>query len=161
MTDFVASNGIRVYLDEHGGVEWSGGSRLGEPKNVVTQAFREFFQAERDSELGRWRSKEHPEYVAYPKHDGSVRVVLEATGEGADHWRNRESGVLMGAAVAREWFAAHPEPKSFPSEPGAYNDAHGILTTLDPNGVWRGMYGGLINPNLLTLPLTRLVPKEK
>lgn len=165
MTEFVASNGIRVYLDDRKTVQWRGNVN-GENRAVVTQAFREFFLHERDIELERWRSKEHPEYVVYLHDDDRVRVVRES--DGVSYSWNRLSVTLpygQGCAelqfqpVAREFFAAHPEPKPFPTEQGAYNDAHGVLTMLDPNGVWRGLYGGPINPELLALPLTRLVPE--
>lgn len=164
MTDFVASNGIRVYLDEHGGVEWSGGSRLGEPKNVVTQAFREFFQAERDSELGRWRSKEHPEYVVYlaPEcTDYDLRIMCETSGDSMVYTRSEDDGSKRDhpwestwARVARAYFAAHPEPKPWhDAKPGevwalkldvidaeyAYVRTDGLRVTTENGYGWKNL----------------------
>lgn len=90
MSDFTASNGIKV--ENHGG-NWDrttihfSGEVLGlteERKNARDMVFededyvalREFFQAEADVRLGRWRWPENPEYVVYPHR----RVLHEATG---------------------------------------------------------------------------------
>lgn len=111
MTEFVASNGLRVYLDEHGGVAW-GGPGDGQPWQKVTQAFREFFQAERDTELGRWRSKEHPEYVVYVADNGLARVLNEIGGIAGVLLHKRGGRVTsVSEGVAQEFFAAHPESK--------------------------------------------------
>jgi hypothetical protein len=116
MTEFVASNGIRVYLDESRSVQWDG-SVHGERKDKITQAFREFFQHERDTELGRWRSKEHPEYVAYPQDDENYGViVVDESGSCNRDYVSVNMAAGSGPAprimaVAREFFAAHPEPK--------------------------------------------------
>lgn len=175
MTEFVASNGVTIRGKTTGyqrvQLIYSDGSNALDSDidwldEADLAALREFFQHERDIELERWRSKEHPEYVVYLHDDDRVRVVRES--DGVSYSWNRLSVTLpygQGCAelqfqpVAREFFAAHPEPKPFPTEQGAYNDAHGVLTMLDPNGVWRGLYGGPINPELLALPLTRLVPE--
>lgn len=47
-----------------------------------------------------------------------------------------------------------------PTEPGAYHDARGTLTIIDPRGKWHGTYGDLINPDLCPGPFTRLVPER-
>lgn len=117
MTEFVASNGLRVSLDEHGGLVWASGSQNGEPKQKITQAFREFFRHERDTELGRWRSKEHPEYVVYPRDDEryGLLVVNEHNPEENEYVSVNMAGEThrqdIMRTVAREWFAAHPKPK--------------------------------------------------
>ena len=98
MIKFLASNGIYIVAEDDHLKVTATDDRVRYLLRDSTIALREFFLAERDAELGRWRSKEHPEYVVYPKHDGSVLVVLEGAGEGAYHYR-----------VAVEYFAAHPE----------------------------------------------------
>lgn len=75
---------------------------------------REFFQHERDKELGRWRWPDNPDYVVYP--DGTSRtVVKESDGRTmivSIHDRKVMTTYLdsyVGAAKAYD--AAHPEPK--------------------------------------------------
>lgn len=112
MSEFVASNGVTVRPDD-GGITY----RLQYGMDVFVgpsglAALREFFLAERDAELGRWRSKEHPEYVVYKVGDW-LRWIEESTGrqdaylEG--HSQLNPKGTLL--AVIREYQAAHPEPK--------------------------------------------------
>lgn len=80
-------------------------------------ALREFFQHERDTQLGRWRWPENPDYVVYPVggHSDSVRVVLETNGahfnffRPAMPYRSDDSGFAFNAAHA--YFDAHPERK--------------------------------------------------
>ena len=78
-------------------------------------ALREFFQHERDKELGRWRWPEKPDYVVYPKERSTsgkrmVRVVSEAHGYGCDYCEGDRDGNEQRLA-ASAYFAAHPEPK--------------------------------------------------
>lgn len=119
--EFKASNGVRVridnpYLDLHTGWNWKAVGRSEE-----TQALREFFQAERDEELGRWRWPENPDYVVYPKVGSEVeptagaRVVHEKSGRSKDVGREVISAcdavVSVFGQAARTYFDAHPEPK--------------------------------------------------
>lgn len=53
----------------------------------------------------------------------------------------------------------NPQPV-LPTEPGAYHDARGTLTIIDPRGKWHGTYGDIINPDLCPGPFTRLVPER-
>jgi hypothetical protein len=53
----------------------------------------------------------------------------------------------------------NPQPE-LPTEPGAYHDARGTLTVIDPRGKWHGTYGDLINPDICPGPFTRLVPER-
>ena len=118
MSDFVASNGKRVETLEDGQIAivqripgspmehrtWAG------PGD--TQALHEFFLAERDAELGRWRSKEHPDYVVYRAHFG-CRVLHEPTAN-VYEYRSKDTGSdipLTAYLVAREWFDAQEPPK--------------------------------------------------
>lgn len=109
-----------------------------------TQALREFFQAERDASLGRWRSKEHPDYVVYPKpteaHERAfgtgldLMVLCETDGAmkgyvvTEDDWPEGRGGGSTWRAVAREYLAAHPEPKPWHN--------------AKPGEVWVLTYGG-------------------
>ena len=122
MTEFVASNGNKIRHNTTGlfveGSSINDGDRLF-PSQVV--ALREFFQSERDTELGRWRSKEHPEYVAYlaPEcTDYDLRIICETSGDSMVYTRSEDDGSKRDhpwestwARVARAYFAAHPEPK--------------------------------------------------
>jgi len=115
MNGFTASNGVRVSTNDSGGVD-VGLKTLYASESL---AVREFFQHERDKQLGRWRWPENPDVVVYL--DGhasrrSVTVFLEKTG-----------GIIIGMterfldsvpndgfearAAARAYFEAHPERK--------------------------------------------------
>lgn len=117
MDEFKASNGATVSRDIAGGVKATppAGAIIWLPSMSAT-ALREFFQHERDKELGRWRWPENPEYVVYRKpgaddEDGRAALVLdERTGVAPRRWeRGFDSGVFGQAA--RAYFDAHPEPK--------------------------------------------------
>lgn len=85
------------------------------------EALREFFQHERDEELGRWRWPENPDYVVYVKCESEseplagVRVLHERTGRSRDIGRavvNACEATVSGfGRAAREYFEAHPERK--------------------------------------------------
>lgn len=96
---------------------------------AYVQALREFFLAERDAELGRWRDPEAPEWVAYQPPecaDYDLVIVCETSGESCHYYRADDDGHKAGhpwenlfARTARRYFAAHPEPKPWDSpEPG-------------------------------------------
>lgn len=135
---FVASNGVEITKDVHGCVSVEGLHSLRED----SQALREFFQHERDEELGRWRSKKLPDYVVYPgrndrlstSHERSV-IMNERNGGSA-------TGVLLSAPdgwagsarqVIDEYNEAHPEPKPWGSAKNnevwalRFSDQHGFL----------------------------------
>lgn len=98
-------------------------------KSGRVQSLREFFQDERDKELGRWRWPEDPEYVVYELTRDRVRVVLETTGNVNDINRNSlttRSDNSTGAAKA--YFDAHPVKKPWhDAKPG---DTWVITTTF-------------------------------
>lgn len=115
---FTASNGLKV--DAIGAEGRRHPRRLGDAVLRVDEfdAAREYFLAERDAELGRWRSKEHPEYVVYPEAEDAdtIRVLFEPGGGVGNYHRSWLDGVVdvdgwAIASVVREYFAAHPEPK--------------------------------------------------
>lgn len=109
---FFASNGMK-FTTVGGEVRWESGF----PCNVVSQGLREYFLAERDQELGRWRDPSRPEYVVYPFdridiHDPYYRecvVLNEDTGE-SQRFGTDMTSCHGGTAkeVARVYFAAHP-----------------------------------------------------
>lgn len=83
---------------------------------AVQDALREFFQHERDEEIGRWRWPENPEYVVYHAKNvnGDHKVMRESDGHGMFWGRDmapapHSSDDLESAAHA--YFEAHPEPK--------------------------------------------------
>ncbi|MDH5133628.1 MULTISPECIES: hypothetical protein [unclassified Microbacterium] len=85
------------------------------------EALREFFQHERDEELGRWRWPDNPDYVVYVKCESEskpragVRVLHERTGRSRDIGRAVvnacEATVSRFGRAARAYFEAHPERK--------------------------------------------------
>ncbi len=125
---FKASNGVPVRRTTAGTLsftrngEWDLGALTGISASQE-EALREFFQYERDQELGRWRWPENPNHVVYPKKASVVephpgfRVVHEPTGRSRDvaaidtpEFRDNASLTRFGAA-AKAYAAAHPEPK--------------------------------------------------
>lgn len=137
MTDFTASNGVGVFfkgLDAQVVVprEWYVASLS--PKAL--SALSEFFSHQRDIELGRWRSKQHPTVVVYPDPlDADNAFVLdEDNAEWGEVSRMARLAPTAGDsaffAAAREFFAAHPEPKPWhnaqPGELWALTGAGGL-----------------------------------
>ena len=107
-------NEVHVDLDELGRVRLR---RAGEGSGVytleTTEALRAFFQAERDTELDRWRDTGNPDYVVYP---GSVNldwvVVLDESTGGTDVVFKQPRKPTKDSAftlVAARYFAAHPD----------------------------------------------------
>ena len=75
------------------------------------KTLREYFQAERDEELGRWRDPENPDWVVYPRRD-TVYVINEY--DGLPYMRERKQVAYADGAVsevAQRYFDTHPEPK--------------------------------------------------
>jgi hypothetical protein len=140
MDKFTASNGVDItirperdetYLLGKGG-RIEGGTRhwtVATANMDGINALREFFQAERDEELGRWRWPDNPDCIVYPReHRGTsdrrrVVVVNEASG--------LHSGVCVEGytdeAAALAWFTAHPERKPWEDA----EEGEGWLLTVD------------------------------
>ena len=75
------------------------------------QAAREYFQAERDEQLGRWRDPENPDIVVYALNmedgeDRCIRLLNELSGATWLDW-----GRVAYSGSGLRYFAAHPEPK--------------------------------------------------
>lgn len=150
MDKYTASNGVTVWRDSTTGNLRFGGDAVdldhlreklsGESRGMypaMDAALREFFQAERDEELGRWRWPENPDYVVYAPVDYSnyVRVLDERSAIleviHREHLKGRGSLV---AQAARAYFEAHPERKP-------WEDAkHGEVWLLTIDGAESAFY---------------------
>lgn len=115
MEQFTASNGVPLRRTSHGYLSFSTDVDLGVVTGITVDqeaALREFFQHERDEELGRWRWPEKPNFVVYAEGDGAHSVVNENTGSSLMSTRG---GVRNyhdeHADAARAYFEAHPERK--------------------------------------------------
>lgn len=125
MNDFTASNGMQIRTrpaidDSFGIYNTAGKSTLANSYDHLNdremQTLREFFQAEADERLGRWRWPENPDYVVY-LNDGYAVVVSESDpSRRPDRVHRRyledpEGSLGWGEFAARAYFDAHPEPK--------------------------------------------------
>lgn len=141
MTAFEASNGASVNETAYPGFKML---TVHTPDNTLSLAgihvdvLREFFQHERDEELGRWRWPEHPDFLVYSRGHAGVRVTSESSGdhilavrEAAMKWKAREA-TYYGAA--RAYFDAHPERKP-------WEDAK-------PGEAWEITYTTLVGPEV-------------
>lgn len=130
MSEFTASNGVKITVSRKDDTYLLGQSLYASNPGSYTEAtasaegisaLREFFQHERDRELGRWRDPENPD--RYVRH-GSVgpragrgerrwlTIVDEVTGEThclAEDYDLAGMGDLW--ETAKRYFAAHPESK--------------------------------------------------
>ena len=98
------------------GLLW--GTAASGPGGVLIEYGAHQAQADRDAELGRWRSVEHPDFVAYDHGDGRIRFLRELDGVSYSFARDymsirypAECAEFPFLVVAREFFEAHPEPK--------------------------------------------------
>lgn len=116
---FTASNGKRISTESEEDMFRVGDMPL-TSREVV--ALREFFQHERDQELGRWRWPESPQYVVYLGRDGQAVVLNEADGWTVYRYRGEDKelramraangdDVMPATKAAAAYFDAHPEPK--------------------------------------------------
>lgn len=121
MEKFTASNGVEVEFAGDRIEVGCSAARTGHSLTVAeTEAAREFFRAERDEELGRWRFPANPDYVVYPPDvDDEEQVILilfEPGGGSGRYTREWLTGVINPegwavAACAKAYFEAHPERK--------------------------------------------------
>ena len=118
MEKFTASNGMVIRATPGIGATYV--LKLESDKTVVYYldgysyaALREFFQHERDTELGRWRWPEDPGHVVYKIADGKFRVLKESTGYSGSITKlaaEEFSATWDGAAVLA-YIAAHEPPR--------------------------------------------------
>lgn len=171
---FTASNGTEVHIDDRGYLLATGGT--GEPDAVTqatggadfgVQALREFFQHERDTELGRWRDPDNPNMVVYlttADCDGTRRVCVidERTG---DRYVVFDGDTRYGVfapvtETAARYFVQHPGAE-LPSEPyAAFVDKYGSdVWVTDGAGNLRCLSSASSNPQKYA-PFTRLIPEK-
>lgn len=124
MNEFTASNGVtiryKVGIDGAGyligtspglsGDEWTDASAS--PEGI--EALREFFRAEEDERLGRWRSTIDAAWTVVVQADSGYVIFRHDDGERgfsvAPDQSNMPSWARELQEVAREYFDAHPEP---------------------------------------------------
>lgn len=128
---FKASNGVPVRRTNTGTLSFARTSSLdlGTLTGISIsqeEALREFFQHERDQELGRWRWPENPDMVVQADKGGERAWVVN---ERHQHitgcvWRvdvDCSTAHSQVVAAARAYFAAHPVPKPWMEVPeGVY-----------------------------------------
>ena len=127
MNSYTASNGVGLTITRDRTVRW----RPGIPPDLVSSALREFFQAERDEKLGRWRDTENPDIVCYPVACDldAVWVVYEGDWTRYHATRTGWEDVLPHyvSETAGRYFQAHPEPKPW-EKARSYCDEIWVLT---------------------------------
>lgn len=129
MNSFLASNGYRVItVSEESRATWLKVLNRNPDPDVnerhslgkfSVEALREFFRAEEDERLGRWRWPENSEFAVYPsylyKHPADAdEVNVVNTSNGASHRVKRgDPPRLFGyfSEAGQAYFDAHPEPK--------------------------------------------------
>lgn len=111
MKDFTATNGVVVRPQPQGGVYIRDDCQADSNR---TQALREFFQAEADERLGRWRWPKNPDYVVQPFAGGSGWNALCESTCVVGTFLSRDAVINSPSYLAPAVLAyidAHPEPK--------------------------------------------------
>jgi hypothetical protein len=126
MTEFTATNGVKITPDGRS-VEFrcTGSGRDHHLTRVESDALREFFRAEEDERLGRWRWPQNPEWLVKYIGDHTVVVVNEKNfwvhvgkqGEfnhfhfrdARSHGDNLSDKAAAYKRAAWAFFAAHPD----------------------------------------------------
>ena len=160
MNQHKASNGASVHLDSNGRMTF----RRDSPLCVNTleafwvQAAREFFQAERDEALGRWRDPQNPDMVCYPVECDPNAVWVVYEGDGRRYHATRTGWELTRPQYASEaagrYFQAHPDPNPWRT---AQPDEIWVLTDGDRSEVFRCGENGLYSLKTGD-PLSRVLP---
>lgn len=124
---FTASNGEPVFFNGEGVFPVHTGDCF--LVDEAVQALREYFLAERDKELGRWRDPEDGDVVVYrnPEKGGAIIVKDERTGNTTPWHRGLMNQTLPSNygnhETANRYFEAHPEKKPWhDAEPGEWWD---------------------------------------
>ena len=159
MKVFTATNGILFTIAEDGVLRWEGGY---DPRRV-TGALREYFQRERDTQLGRWRDPQNPDMVCFPVVGDLDAVWVVYEGDGSRYHATRTDWERIRphdvSETARRYFAAHPEPEPRPPF-AAYVDKNGsAVWVTDENGNLRCLSDQNLDPEKYA-PFTRLLPDE-
>ena len=117
---FKASNGVDVSIGEESDGTFlvgKGGVRRWTVATVNAEgivALREFFQHERDQELGRWRWPENPDMVVQADEGGERAWVVNERDQKLTGWVWRvdldcSTARAEVVAAARAYFDAHPK----------------------------------------------------
>lgn len=130
MNRYEASNGVVIeFKEDPDGKRYLLGTvqrTCGELSGTLTHAtgseegvdaLREFFQAESDERLGRWRWPENPEYVVYPS-GIAVRVLHERTGVQTYPVHRDAIAGSQPARAGLAYFDAHPSKAWRDAKPG-------------------------------------------
>lgn len=132
MDDFTASNGWHLASLGDGQVRLSR-DVVGDSRQRVAwltpdeaQALREYFLSQEDALNLRWRSQTASQFVVYDHGDGRVRVMRDTDGNSYSFDRDSihrfylpNDAEIAFQRIAREFFAAHPEPKPWhDAQPG-------------------------------------------
>ena len=151
MSEFTASNGKGFSRSYDGHVRYDGEGDMQGRRMMLTstteQGLTEFFQHERDEELGRWRTPDVPDHVVYPveephqsAHSRMVNVLNERTGRLIERSETHAKTISEaldkhpGATqAARAWFEAHPKPEPKPWLEAKPGEVWEITTTDWPN----------------------------
>jgi hypothetical protein len=140
VNEYTASNGIGIEIKQDGYLlghtqQHVEAGRVGTHATASpggVEALREFFRAEEDERLGRWRWNENPDYVVYADVDGYGVHNVVSESDGLSLMATRKginAHTDAHADAARAYFDAHPEPK-----PNPWHDAkegEGWVLTLD------------------------------
>ena len=128
-------NEVQVSLDDVGRVQLR---RAGGDEGVytleTTEALREYFQAERDEALGRWRDPENPNIVVYALsmvdgEDRCIRLLNELSGATWLDW-----GRVALPGPASRYFDAHPQPEPKPKPLEAEHEEIWVITANGDTG---------------------------
>lgn len=136
MNEYTASNDYMVRVRATGTeLAVEGGFGILHVSKERTQALREFFRAEEDERLGRFR---HGEYVVYPDGEDQlgnrhVVTVWEKNGRRDSIYEDNIPNTVYGAS-ARAYFDAHPEPKPW------HNAKPGEVWVLTVDGAESAFY---------------------
>lgn len=120
---FIASNGVEI-IAHSDFIQWEAGRGAKE----ITPALREYFQHERDKDLGVWRWPGNSEYVVRKVDTHVVDVTHEPLGKNWSVTRAKVTDSVEGAwsnplaphvQAAYDYFEAHPERKPWhDAQPG-------------------------------------------
>lgn len=125
MNRYEASNGVIVHLDDRGDMDITNESRVALCGGRVVDALREFFRAEEDERIGRWRFPVDPDFVVYAPRPGfrpvdstepcDLFIINENWGAGLAYldaeYSSYDEEDRPFADAGRAYFEAHPEPK--------------------------------------------------
>lgn len=155
MSEFVASNGGAVELEDGGWVKVDGPGFFEYIDRRGVEALREFFQHERDEELGRWRWPDDSNIVVVPSdgtyiNDGKRWVnVYDERKMGQSSWYCSEDSAIgcRGSQplhdAAHDYFKLHPKPKPWEdAAPGEVwvvkwlNSNHPVEAVVVPGTGW-------------------------